>query len=522
MKTVRLLWHDYCYFPYERALGRREAQALLGCEPRETSGGLLVDYSPKAAKSGRSLTYFKALEIPEGVCVPDQAKLEASAGANGHAWDPIRSPIPSLRRQSTRYSAHGLHEYRGKFNPQVVRSVGNLFGLQPGDWVLDPFCGSGTTLLEAAHMGWNCAGLDLNPLATLIANAKVSAFTGSPNLLLRESEALLWRLECVGPRDGQDWADRLPEPDYLVKWFCEPVLRKLAIILREIENARPVSLQPVFRVALSDICREVSLQDPSDLRIRRRKGPPEDWPVFNLFAESLRPKIASVLRARAHVFPKAGSIQTALLADSRMAEDAIRPLSAARGVVSLDAAITSPPYATALPYLDTQRLSLALLGLTSPRELRAEEKRLIGNREIQDKERIGLELDLLANKSSLPDDVWEFCSRLLRLADDPRHGFRRRNVPALVFKYLSDMAIMFSSVRRLLRAKGAYALLVGRNRTELRGQEVTIDTPELLARIAESRGWKVEERLPFETYHRYDVHQGNSIREEVLVILRKA
>jgi len=72
----------------------------------------------------------------------------------------------------------------------------------------------------------------------------------------------------------------------------------------------------------------------------------------------------------------------------------------------------------------------------------------------------------------------------------------------------------------VIRPKGRYALLVGRNSTVLRGQEVLIDTPELLATVAESRGWHVEETLSFDTYHRYDLHQNNSIREEVLVILR--
>ena len=173
-----------------------------------------------------------------------------------------------------------------------------------------------------------------------------------------------------------------------------------------------------------------------------------------------------------------------------------------------------------MPYLDTQRLSLALLGLMGSRELRNGEKKLIGNREIQDKERSNLEGQIEANAAELPDAVIAFCRKLLNLADHATHGFRRRNVPALAYKYLADMASMFGSVLEVIRSKGRYALLVGRNSTELRGQEILIDTPQLLATVAESRGWQVEEMLSFETYHRYDVHQSNSIREEVLVILR--
>jgi len=518
MSTFRLLWHDYRYFPYERMLAEREVRELLGTDLSDDGEALSVAAPAGARRVAQRLTYFKAVEADGGTLVPDQAKLEASGNGNGTAWDPRREPVPSLRRQSTRYSAHGLHEYRGKFNPQVVRAIGNLFGLSGGAWVFDPFCGSGTTLLEAAHVGWNCIGLDINPLGTLIANAKVAAFLAPPRTLTRESEALARRLAASS--GDADWRERLPEPDYLVKWFPEPVLRKLAAILREIEAVRPAALRDVFRVVLSDICRDVSFQDPGDLRIRRRKDSPADFPATEMFVESLRTKVASVVRARAHVEPTEGRTQVAVLGDGRDAAAAIRPVLARWRGKAFDAAITSPPYATALPYMDTQRLSLALLGLIGSRELRSGEKTLIGNREIQDKERGELEGQIRENTTELPDDAIAFCRRLLELADHAKHGFRRRNVPALVFKYLSDMASMFSTVRPLMRPGARYALLVGRNTTTLRGEEVLIDTPHLLARVAESRGWSVEETLAFETYHRYDVHQENSIREEILLVLR--
>ncbi len=113
---MRLLWHDYRYFPYERMLAEREARLLLGEKPTEDGDALRLSCSPAEELVNR-LTYFKAAQTPDGILVPDQAKLEASG--NGQAWNPRRDPIPSLRRQSTRYSAHGLHEYRGKFNPHV-------------------------------------------------------------------------------------------------------------------------------------------------------------------------------------------------------------------------------------------------------------------------------------------------------------------------------------------------------------------------------------------------------------------
>src|SRR5205823_9440987 len=128
--------------------------------------------------------------------------------------------------------------------------------------------------------------------------------------------------------------------------------------------------------------------------------------------------------------PKEGTTQVAILGDTRDAAAAVGVMLANRKRKTFDGAITSPPYATAMPYLDTQRLSLALLGLMGSRELRHGERQQIGNREIQDKQRLSLEADIRANAGELPDTVIGFCRRLLNLADDKSHGFRRPNGPA--------------------------------------------------------------------------------------------
>jgi site-specific DNA-methyltransferase (cytosine-N4-specific) len=518
VNKAQLLWHGYKYFPYERELARREVQAIIGTKAEEDETGLIVPLKSEHKKHVARLTYFKGIKIGSEVIVPDQARLEASVNSNGSAWRPNTEPMPTLRRQSTRYSAHGLHEYRGKFNPQVVRAIGNLLGLDTGLWVLDPFCGSGTTLLESAHIGWNSAGLDVNPLGILIANAKVTAFKTSPSVLESESERLITILEKGASSVPADWRKRLPNGEYLVSWFTEPVLAQLAFILGKIKEVKVQKLQDVFRVILSDICRDVSLQDPGDLRIRRRKDPEATYAVIPPFVDSLRAKISSVLQAREYLSPKK-SKQKALLTDSRSSQ-VIQAFLAENRREVFDAAITSPPYATALPYIDTQRLSLCLLGLINSDQIRHTERSLIGNREISDAERVRLEASLIANDANLPSDVFAFCKRLLEMADHDEHGFRKRNVPALVFKYFWQMGEMFESVRKIVQKGGKYALLVGSNRTTLRGEEILINTSQFLASLAMSKGWAVEETLNFETYQRFDVHKKNSIVGEVLLILR--
>lgn len=82
----------------------------------------------------------------------------------------------------TGYATHGLFPYRGKFHPQMVRGILNAMGLRPGMTVLDPMVGSGTTLVEAAVMGIDSVGLDVNPFARYLATVKIDALSLSKDL----------------------------------------------------------------------------------------------------------------------------------------------------------------------------------------------------------------------------------------------------------------------------------------------------------------------------------------------------
>lgn len=73
----------------------------------------------------------------------------------------------------TKTHTHGFHTYPAMMIPQVARRLIRMYG-QPGQTLLDPFCGSGTSLVEARLAGLNSYGIDLNPLAVLIARVKTT------------------------------------------------------------------------------------------------------------------------------------------------------------------------------------------------------------------------------------------------------------------------------------------------------------------------------------------------------------
>jgi SAM-dependent methyltransferase len=86
------------------------------------------------------------------------------------------------------YATHGLFPYRGKFHPQMIKGIMNTIGLKPGDTVLDPMCGCGTTLIEASIIGINSIGIELSPFACLMARAKLSALKMSCSTFVRLME----------------------------------------------------------------------------------------------------------------------------------------------------------------------------------------------------------------------------------------------------------------------------------------------------------------------------------------------
>lgn len=83
----------------------------------------------------------------------------------------------NMHRFKSSYATHGLFPYRGKFHPQMVKAIINVMGVSPGETVLDPMAGSGTTAIEAAIMGVNAIAFDVSPFCELMMRAKLSALS---------------------------------------------------------------------------------------------------------------------------------------------------------------------------------------------------------------------------------------------------------------------------------------------------------------------------------------------------------
>lgn len=80
-------------------------------------------------------------------------------------------PELDFEGHDTLYGTHGLHAYAAKCPPQLAR-YGIRYYSSPGETVVDPMAGSGTTMVESRLLGRHCYGLDIDPLARLVAEVK--------------------------------------------------------------------------------------------------------------------------------------------------------------------------------------------------------------------------------------------------------------------------------------------------------------------------------------------------------------
>ena len=233
----------------------------------------------------------------------------------------------------------GLHPYPAKFVAELPRAVIEALGVPDGTAVLDPFCGSGTTLVESQRLGIESVGIDLNPIACLISRVKTGP--APPNL---EGTAL----DVVD--SARHNADReIPRIPNLDHWFLLPVQKTLAALTQAIAGARR-AYRPTLRLALSSIIVRVSNQD-SDTRYAAVRKSVTGSDVYDAFLRSAR-RIHSVLDARNYDLAPTHVLE----ADTLAVEP--RHVKPPIGLV-----VTSPPYPNAYEYWLYHKYRMWWLGL---------------------------------------------------------------------------------------------------------------------------------------------------------------
>jgi len=168
-------------------------------------------------------------------------------------------------QEDTRYFTHGLHPYPARMPPHISRRLIRMYSKNQEDLVLDPFCGSGGVLVEAMLYDRMAIGVDLNPLAVLIAKVKTTPL--NPETLYKVKYKLL-----------EGAAQRLKSSNYEVPniknldyWFKPEAVAGLAAIKEELEELSLMEeVADFFRVCFSLTVRETSNLRKGEFKLYRR------------------------------------------------------------------------------------------------------------------------------------------------------------------------------------------------------------------------------------------------------------
>ena len=503
--------------PFERVLAKAELAGLLGLKvslETEAKPYVTLYFDNVSMKTlQRRLAYWQ--RIGDDVLEPTlQIRYEVTSDKENRLFDDDITNLPKSRR--LRYGPHGIHEYRGKFFPQLVKALVNSAGLPEGATVLDPMCGSGTTICEARTMGMKSIGVDLNPLSVEISQLKAGLLSITPEQLQSGLKQLQSELKQDRAPDLERlWSKR--DLDYLLRWFNPKALDEIAVIRTVISAIENPTVRKMAEIGLSNILRSVSWQSDTDLRVRKKVTGYAEGAASQTFIEE-------ITHQQEKLFPYLSLLQDAghrphyevIVGDARHL-DSLLPTY----VGACDAIVTSPPYATALPYIDTDRLSLIVLGLLPRQEHRNREFQLIGNREVTEAQRQKLWATYQARKGELPNDVCQLIDRIAKSNHNSNVGFRKRNLPALLAKYFLDMADAFYSAHQMMRP-GAYAFyVVGNNSTTINGnQRIEIPTNEFLWQIGKRVGWIGEQLVDMELLPSRDIFRHNRGSKETILVFK--
>lgn len=168
----------------------------------------------------------------------------------------------SFAGEDTKYLTHGFHPYPARMVPLIAKRVIEMFATRDDDIVLDPFCGSGTVLVESMVHNRNSIGFDINPLAVLIAKAKTTPI--DPKKLREKINEIIGEIaldkSTYTPPKG------IPNLDY---WFKPRVIEMLSKILHHIKRIEDEDIYNFFATAFSYTVWRVSNARKSEYKLYR-------------------------------------------------------------------------------------------------------------------------------------------------------------------------------------------------------------------------------------------------------------
>ncbi|MDH7605281.1 MAG: DNA methyltransferase [Melioribacter sp.] len=377
-----------------------------------------------------------------------EANLDRKNKIIDESWD--------FKKANTKEYTHCFHAYPAMMIPQVARRLIENFG-KNAKVLFDPYCGTGTSLVEANLFGINAIGTDINPLARLIAKTKTTVINiNELDSIINDFTDYIFSINFGAERVKSVIIPQVKNMDY---WFSKNVQLKLGIILGFIENISDAKIQNFFKVAFSETVRETSFVKQGEFKLVKDKNLKEndDKDVFGtMIAKLTRNKTGLLEFINAHKnnsFTEVYDFNTVY----KIPEDIIKSNS-------IDIIVTSPPYGdsrTTVAYGQYSRFSNEWLGFNKANQI---DKMLMGGEKRKNAHIF---------KSDILNDVINEIQK--------KDKERARDV----ISFYEDYEKSINNISATVKPSGFVCYVVG-NRT-VKG--VNIPTDEITAELFESNGF---------------------------------
>ena len=342
--------------------------------------------------------------------------------------------------KETTYITHGYYTYPAKFIPQLAKRL-ILENSKVKDIVIDPFSGSGTTVIESIVNQRVGIGNDINEIATLIAKVKSTPL--NTETLEKEFSKLYFEIVKIFESNYEDYLNfalkQIPQNERIDFWFCEENKNKLAILLTKINETQENDIRNFFLVAFAQILKTSSVWMQKSVKPTRDKNKKQYNP-FDLFVKQTKKMIKGHYEFNKILLPE---IKNNIDLYRRIECNDSRKLNCNNGEASL--IVSSPPYVTSYEYADLHQLPLLWLGYLT--DLSIYRKKFSGS---VHSERSSVDL-----RSQIADNI----------VNNVENKKKKE-----VRNYYSDMLETWLEVKRSLKKGGRACIVIGN--TKFNGVEI--------------------------------------------------
>lgn len=375
------------------------------------------------------------------------------------------------------YLTHTFHKYPGKFIPHVprwgiLRYLNDRKGI-----VFDPFCGSGTTLVEALLCGHNAYGIDIDPLSRLITKVKITPI--EPRKLIRVCNQVL---AVINKKERGTFVPSIPT---IKHWFSNDAISKLSLLRDIIETYRDdKDIYDFLIIVFSSIIRKASNADnESQKTYVSHTNPKKPEDAFVLFKKNLTTYCERLTDFGKQIKPGCKAYVFEDCIDARKFSGYWHR-NIGQGV---DLAITSPPYIKAIDYLYNQMVELFWIGdlfnLENQKRQNEYGKNYIGTKRVSPEAYSKLHQIGINVIDKLIEQIY---------TKNKKHAF-------IVYKYFFDMEKNLRETYRILKNNAHYIVVVGN--CNVSGSSV--NTRDCLIEIARNIGFHPENLFSYVIRNRY-------------------